>query len=226
MLRKCDFAPGEYYHIYNRGNDKRPIFLNHGDYFRFLLLLYVANHRQPIHLSDWQGKSLPMSVIWSKNYGEKLVDIGVYCLMPNHFHLLVREREEAGISKFMKKLLTGFSMYFNKKHNRTGKLFEGPFKASHVNNDRYLNYLFAYIHLNPIRTIDPIGWEKRVVRDPKSAEGFLNRYEYSSYPFYSGRHRPSDSILTPAVFPGYFSTHKAFSEFIRDWIHCQGESLP
>lgn len=225
MQRKCEFVPSEYYHIYSRGNDKREIFLDHSDYFRFLLLLFAANHRQPVHLSNWQGEALPMSLIWSKDYGERLVDIGVYCLMPNHFHILIREKDDESnkakpsIAIFIQKLLTGYSMYFNKKHGRTGKLFEGPFKATHVDNDRYLKYLFAYIHLNPVKTIDPTGWERHLIRDPETAKVFLAHYEYSSYPFYFGRRRPSDSILKSSSFPSYFLAPKEFSEFINDWIN-------
>lgn len=224
MQRKFNFAPGEYYHLYNRGNDKRQIFLNHSDYFRFLLLLYAANHRQPVHLSNWQGEVLPAGLIWSKDYGPKLVDIGAYCLMPNHFHLLVREKERntsdtPAVPIFMQKLLTGHSMYFNKKYGRSGKLFEGPFKATHADDDRYLKYLFAYIHLNPVKSIDPTGWVKKSIRHPETAKEFLNHYEYSSYPYYSGRKRLSDSIINAAAFPGYFSETKEFSDFIQDWIN-------
>ena len=80
--------------------------------------------------------------------GETLVDIGIYCLVPNHFHLLIKEKTENGISEFVKKVATGYSMYFNKKYERTGSLFEGPFKAKRIDTDEYLKYIFSYIHLN------------------------------------------------------------------------------
>lgn len=219
MQRKFNFTPGEYYHIYSRGTEKRTIFLDYGDHLRFLVLLHVANFHQVIHLSDWQGQSLPVNMLWSKSFGEKFVDIGAYCLMPNHFHLLVREKEDNGIPQFMKKLLTGYSMYFNKKYSRSGQLFEGTFKATHVANDEYLNYLFAYIHLNPVKTLNPKDWQEKIIRNKAKAQTYLEQYEYSSYPYYSGRPRPSDTILNPDAFPKYFSKSKEFGEFTEDWIN-------
>ncbi len=219
MQRKFNFAPEEYYHLYNRGTEKRTIFLDYGDYLRFLVLLHVANFSQPVHLSNHQGLSLPITTLWLKSFGDKLVDIGAYCLMPNHFHLLVREKKENGIPQFMKKLLTGYSMYFNKKRTRTGQLFEGTFKATHVNNDEYLKYLFAYIHLNPVKSLDPKNWKNKIIKNKELAQNHLDQYEYSSYPHYSGRMRPSDSILNPKVFPEYFTEYKDFSDFIKDWIN-------
>src|SRR3989344_5361141 len=145
-----------------------------------------------------QGQSLPITAFWLRSFGDKLVDIGAYCLMPNHFHLLVREKEDNGISQFMKKLLTGYPMY--------------------INNDAYLKYLFAYIHLNPVKINDPSGWKNKTIRRPETAKEFLTNYEYSSYPYYSGRARPSDSILNPKAFPDYFAKQKEFNEFIKDWI--------
>jgi len=224
MQRKFSFAPGEYYHLYSRGTEKRTIFLDYGDYLRFLVLLHVANFHQAVHLSDYcQGESLPISLLWTKSFGEKLVDIGAYCLMPNHFHILVREKKNNGIPQFMKKLLTGYSMYFNKKQTRTGKLFEGAFKATHVDNDEYLRYLFAYIHLNPVKSLDPKNWENKIIRNQATAQNYLDQYEYSSYPHYSGRARPSDSILNPKTFPEYFTEPKDFTDFIKDWINYSTE---
>lgn len=225
MQRKFSFAPGEYYHLYSRGTEKRTIFLDYGDYLRFLVLLHVANFHQAVHLSDYQSEPLPrrqagfpITMLWSRSFGDKLVDVGAYCLMPNHFHLLVREKKDNGIPQFMKKLLTGYSMYFNKKRVRTGKLFEGAFKANHVDNDEYLKYLFAYIHLNPVKSLNSKDWEEKIIRNKPTAQSYLDQYEYSSYPYYSGRVRPSDSILNPSAFPKYFIQPKEFSDFIKDWV--------
>src|SRR3989338_5483185 len=100
--------------------------------------------------------------------------------MPNHFHLLLKEIEMGGISQFMGKLSTAYSMYFNKKYERTGSLFEGRFKSSRIANDNYLHYLFAYIHLNPIKLIEPM-WKEKGINDFARAKEFLGRYNYSSY---------------------------------------------
>ena len=116
-----------------------PLFLDIPDRERFVKLLFVCNGTNPVVFKTIQG--LPLDKI---ERGETLVDIGLYCLMPNHFHLLVKEKKENGISMFMEKLSTSYSMYFNKKNERTGRIFENTFKATHVDNDEYLKYLFAY----------------------------------------------------------------------------------
>src|SRR3989339_706195 len=117
-LRKQSFAPGEYYHLYNRGTEKRIIFLDEQDYHHFLFLMYICNTTKSIELRNI-GESF--------DRGKTIVDIGAFCLMPNHFHILVREKIESKTSTYMRKLLTGYSMYFNKKYKRTGKLYEGVF---------------------------------------------------------------------------------------------------
>lgn len=100
--------------------------------------------------------------------------------MPNHFHLLIRENTEGGISKFMGKLLTAYSMYFNKKNERSGPLFTRPFRAVHVARDEHLNHLFSYIHLNCVDLIDK-DWKIHGIQDMNKAEKYLLEYPYSSY---------------------------------------------
>ena len=137
--------------------------------------------------------------------------------MPNHFHLLLYEKRESGISLFTEKLLTAYSMYFNKKNIRTGKLFEGRFKATHANSDEYLKYLFSYIHLNPVKIIDP-EWKENGIADRKKAEQYLENYLYSSYPDYSGRIREENPILDRNDFPRYFEDVRGFSRTIAEWL--------
>src|SRR3989338_5254383 len=127
MSRSFSFEVGEYYHCYSRGTEKRNIFLNKKDYERFIALLFACNSITTIHLSDYQKKTF--GEIFDIVRGDSLVDIGAYCLMSNHFHLLLHEKEEGGISIFMQKLITAYTMYFNKKYERTGALFAGRFKA-------------------------------------------------------------------------------------------------
>ncbi len=214
-LRKIGFQIDEFYHLYNRGNDKRKIFLTDNDYRRFICSLYAANSSEPIHLSDLRQWS---KQIWEQKRKKTLVDIGAYCLMPNHFHLLVREKGERGITTFMQKLLTSYSSYFNLKHGRTGKLFEGYFKATHVDNDPHLNYLYAYIHLNPVKITNPDGWPNKIVRNATAAKIFLDGYHYSSYQDYLGRQRQEKVILNPAAFPNYFDDKINFKRFLADWM--------
>ena len=164
-LRKQSFAPGEFYHLYNRGTDKRIIFANKKDYEHFLFLMYVCNTTKSIELRN---------VKEDFDREEIIVDIGSYCLMPNHFHILIHEKIEGGISKYMLKLMTSYSMYFNKKYRHTGKLYEGAFLAARIDNDAYLWQVSRYIHLNPIDA----GYD-------------FQHYKYSSIEYFTGNKRAS-----------------------------------
>src|SRR3989344_907844 len=155
MSRNFNISIGEFYHIYNRGVDKRNVFEKPNDYNRFLFLLYLCNSFEHVDLQKLFRQKKTFSEIFSLEIDKKLTTIGAYCLMPNHYHLLLRETSKNGISKFMQKLSTAYSMYFNIKRQRTGALFQGRYKARHIDNDNYLKYLFAYIHLNPIKIIAP-----------------------------------------------------------------------
>ena len=149
--------------------------------------------------------------------GESIVDIGAYCLMSNHFHLLVREQKEGGISKFLEKLSTAYSKFFNKKYERTGSLFEGRFRAAHVDSDEYLKYLFSYIHLNPVKLVDP-KWKENGIKDKIKSKGHLDSYRYSSYQDYRGLNREEGLILNRTVFPEYFNKPADFDDFIDEWL--------
>jgi putative transposase len=212
MGRNLVFAEDEYYHIYNRGVEKRKIFLDKNDYKRFIFLLRTANSDIPVHLSNYKGFSL-----LEIPKGDSLVHIGAWCLMPNHLHLLLREKQKDGISLFMKKLLTGYSMYFNTKYNRRGNLFERPFKAKHLDADNYLKYQYVYIHLNPIGIIDS-GWKEKNIKDHKKAREFLDSYQYSSFLDYLTEERDEKSILATEFFPEYFESLIDFEEMINEWI--------
>ena len=212
MERKFSFTENEYYHIYNRGTDKREIFAISDDYKRFVKILYLCNSVNPIKLRD-----IPKEEIFSYEREETIVNIGAYCLMPNHFHLLIRAKNDSGLSSFMEKVQTSHSMYFNKRYGRNGSLFQGPFKAEHVSRDEYLKYLFAYIHLNPIKLIDS-DWKEEGIKNFDKAEKFLSSYKHSSYRDYLGENRLENSILDTAVFPEYFKSSNQFKTFINFWL--------
>lgn len=214
MARAIIFGHGEYYHLYNRGTEKRNIFMRKGDYDRFLALLYLANQSESTELK-LQGRTL--EEISEPKKGEPLVEIAAYCLMPNHFHLLVRELKEGGVSKFMQKLMTGYTMYFNKKHDRSGSLFQGKFKAIHVADDRYLRYLVSYIHLNPVKLIEP-KWKETGISNQARAERYLETYTVSSYLDYLKRERIEKMILTKDSLPEYFSSGSDFKTFVTEWL--------
>ena len=147
-----------------------------------------------------------------------LVSIGAYVIMPNHFHIIITQTENGNVSKFMQKLTTAYSMYYNKKYKRTGGLFEGKFKSIHIPDDRYLKYLFSYIHLNPIKLIQP-KWKEEGIQNKKQSFQYLNEYEFSSYFDYKNIKRPYSLILSKNAFPEYFPTKKSFEKEIIEWVN-------
>jgi len=210
-VRRISFSFDEFYHLYSRGVDKRIIFLDDKDKKRFIRLLYVCNSIKPVVYKTIQGRALD-----EIETGEKLVAIGAYCLMPNHFHILVREINDGGIVKFMSKLLTAYSSYFNKKYERTGALFGSGFKAAHVDSDEYLKHMFAYIHMNPLKIINQ-RW-KSEKNDSEESLNFLKNYIFSSYPVYLNDNLEESYILNKNIFPVYFNNTKEWESSIRSWL--------
>ena len=216
MNRTTKFAPKEFYHLYNRGTEKRDVFMSPTDYTRFITLMLICN--QLDSAVKIEKKTLAELIkLKSENKGKRLIDIVSYCLMPNHFHILASEKEENGISKFMQKVMTGYTMYFNKKYERTGALFQGKFKATHVNEDRYLSYLVSYIHLNPIKLIEP-EWKEIGINDLKQAEKYLDNYKYSSYQDFLGVKRSENVILNRNRLPEYFSSGFDFKKSVIELL--------
>jgi putative transposase len=219
MFRKDPFVTGEYYHIYNRGIDKRVIFKLKRDYERFMILLYLANSDQSFRLDDILNKqNKTFNEILISDKGELLVSIGAWCLMTNHFHILVRQEVDGGITKFMRKLGVGYSMFFNIKYQRVGALFGGLFKSKLIGvDDNYMRQLFAYIHLNPLEKEFP-DWENKINKSSVQMKIFLESYRYSSYSDYIGTDRVEKNIIKPEKFPDYFEDTKSFKEFIKDYL--------
>jgi putative transposase len=178
MNRTVSFIPGEVYHLYNRGIDKQLIFRTAADYQRFQRLLYIRNSNKIIDMDRVKHKSLS-----EIDRGDPLVNIATYTLMPNHFHILIAEIEKGGISKFMQRLGTSYTMYINKKYERTGSLMCRPFRSSWIDSDEYLRWIFSYIHLNPQEIIKRGDYDS------------FKDYPYSSYHDYYDTVRDEGLIL-------------------------------
>lgn len=222
MSRNIIFAPSEFYHIYNRGTDKRIVFIDDHDYERFLILLFLCNDTKAVVVRDIlepyeSSTSVVSSSFWHEHEREQtLVDIGAYCLMQNHFHLFIREKVTSGTSQFMQKLSTAYTMYFNKRHDRTGALFQGRFKVRHIDDEAYFNWLFSYIHLNPVKLIAP-RWKEDGILDKRAAEKFMKGYTYSSFHDYFAEKRPESAILSTNTFPDHFEHLNDFAELVSYW---------
>lgn len=212
--RRSAFAVTEFYHIYNRGVDKRTIFVDGADHIRFVELLYLSNSTQPVNIRNIREE---VDSVFKFDGGEKLVAIGAYCLMPNHFHILVTPLVENGVQTFMRKVSTGYSMYFNKRYERSGVLFQGRYKSERVDSDEYLKYLYSYIHLNPLKLIEK-DWKEIGLKNISGAQEYLDDYRFSSYRDYCGSERGEGKILDTTKFPLYFPNRDQFLEEINTWL--------
>lgn len=190
MERQHPFIVGEFYHIYNRGVEKKNIYRTDGDRRHFQRLLYTRNSTGRID-SD-RVKGLPLRTI---KRGSCLTEVIAYCMMPNHFHLLLRESVEGGISAFMGKLGTAYSMFVNTKYERSGPLMCRPFRSKHVSNNDYFQWVFAYIHLNPRELVSQSS-RSDARSTSADLDRFLRNYPYSSFPDYVVGKRDESAILS------------------------------
>lgn len=195
MQRDVPFQDGEIYHVFNRGTNKMEIFNSVADYRRFQQLMYICNQIQAVQLSVLSREERRLEKIYEQERGAPLVSILAYSLMPNHFHILLRQEVENGISIFMRKVATGYSMYFNKSHERTGTLFQGKFKSKHIGDSWYLNHIFSYIHLNPVE-LQFARWKENISAVKKDIFPFLSGYAHSSYIDYFVKERPERGLIT------------------------------
>lgn len=177
-MRKTEFANGEFYHAYNRGVDKRDVFLDDKDYQRFVVSMILLNDEQDGLLERWRNLKRTNSEVKFAdfrrlNLRRPLVDIVAYCLNPNHYHFILKQLEDDGIKKFMHRLGTAYPMYFNKKNKRSGALFQGRFKSIYIDSNAYLLYLSAYVNQNHfIHGMGNDFWEYSSLKEYK---GFVNQ---------------------------------------------------
>ena len=198
-------ATEEIYHIFNRGVERRKIFTDKWEYRRALdTMSYYRFLEPPIRYSKYiiLEEKWRVQLLKSLLTSRLQVDILAFCLMPNHFHLLLKQTADAGISRFVSKFCDSYSKYFNIKHDRVGPLFQGPFKAVRVESEEQLIHLSRYIHLNPISSF--------LIKKTE-----LNSYPWSSLPEYLA---PQKNTLSNPKFIG--ELFKSPSKY-RDFVHNQ-----
>jgi putative transposase len=208
--------PQEYYHLYSRGVEKRKIFIQKSDYERFMALLYIMNQSEAFHFANFL-KIHKFEEIFEAPRSQPLVSILAFTLLPNHFHILIYEKEQGGITKFMGRLLTAYSMYFNLKYERSGPLFTHPFRSQHISDESQFLWIFSYLHLNAMGTIKK-DFKQKGIGDPAVAEKFLRSYKYSSYHEYNGVDRPESKILDLTMIPEYLLKSEFNMEKYKDWF--------
>ncbi len=214
-MRKEIFEEGNFYHIYNRGVDKRKIFNSDRDRARFIHTFYILNNFLTI---PPRFDFINLAPADDLKPIEPYVEVAAGCLMDNHFHLLLTPKGKNGITTLLHKFGTSYTMYFNKLNERTGRLFEGPFKAKHVDRQEYVTYLTQYIHLNPIDLFQA---------KPRTDDNLLSeleKYPWSTLPDYLGKNSRL-TILLPSKNGLSFRneildlTSKQYQEFLRELFH-------
>ena len=218
-MKKPQFVNGEIYHVYNRGVEKRTIFLENRDYFRFIHDLFEFNNQDLAPNNSYffnNRNSHGKNEILIRNPRKILVEILSFCLMPNHFHLMLRQISDNGVIKFMHRLGTGYTNFFNKKQERVGPLFQGRFKAVLVNDEVYLRHLLNYIHANPL-DIKFTEWRGKQLQSTKSALNFLENYRWSSFQDYIGK-RNFSSVSSRSFCLRLLGGAKEYKESLQDWL--------
>jgi putative transposase len=198
-MKRPSFISGNIYHIYNRGVDKRTVFLDDEDRFRFVHGLWEFNDRNPALNIYYKVAAIDQSMNPAQTASgiasaekerrrprDLLIKIHSFCLMDNHFHLLVEPIDDASLSIFMQKLGTGYTNYFNNKYERSGALFQGKFKAVAITNDAHFVHIPYYIHCNPL-DFKFYKWRKKEIENPREALKFLENYRWSSFQDYIGK---------------------------------------
>ncbi|MDP3762710.1 MAG: transposase [bacterium] len=205
-MRKEAIAPGEYYHIYNRGVSKRIIFYDESDYARMLFLILfcqspilVYNIGQRIKSFSKTGDFHLAPQIKKRILENRSVELTSFVLMPNHFHLKVCERDEGGISAYLQKVEIAYTKYFNAKYKHSGHLFQGPFKSVHVKTNEQALHLSAYLHRNPRELA---GWKNKE-----------QNYPWSSCQDYIGQNRWGEFVKRELILE-QFSSPKEYREFL------------
>ncbi|OGN13469.1 MAG: hypothetical protein A3J47_03880 [Candidatus Yanofskybacteria bacterium RIFCSPHIGHO2_02_FULL_43_22] len=209
----------DFYHTLNRGVDKRTIFLDKQDYLRFIHDLYELNNEDRVESTFGAFKNDPaLANVTKRKQRKLLVDILAFCLMPNHYHLLLAPRVENAIPKFMSKINIGYAKYFNQKYERTGALFQGRYKKILVTENIHFLHLPFYIHFNPLDLSYP-EWRDNKISNPKKALEFLESYRWSSHLDYLGiKNFPSvlNMDLLKEIFDGQNGYKKLTNSYLKD----------
>ena len=222
-MKQPIFADNQVYHVYNRGVEKRNIFLDDQDRYRFIHDLFEFNDETPAaniyykfnKLVGFQSYEVKPRKI-EREPRKTLINILAFCLMPNHFHLLLQQRKENGIVKFMQKLGTGYTMSFNQKYERSGSLFQGTYKAILVEKDSHFIHLPYYIHLNSLDIKFP-EWREREIKNYKEAMDFLENYHWSSFPDYIGK-KNFPSVTQRKILLEFFGGPEQYKKDTIKWL--------
>jgi len=208
------------YHVLNRGISFQPTFNSKRDFDRAIeVMKYYQNRETPIRYSKFMLLSSEVRQRILADLSKRkdfLVEVIAYCLMPNHFHFILKQLVENGISNFMAHFADSYTRYFNVKSERNGPLFQGRFKAVLVNEEKYFDYLPYYIHFNPLDLIEP-SWREGKIKNYQKAINFLNSYRWSSYLDYIGK-KNFPSVTQREFLLDIFGGEENYRSSIKKWL--------
>ena len=202
------------YHVLNRGVEKRTLFLDDADRARFVHDMWEFNDvKNATQVWHHQSRGLRNPYILK----DRIVDIHGWCLMDNHYHLLISEIAEGGLTKFARRLNVGYANYFNERYKRNGTLFQGRTKKIPILSDSHFLHILHYIHLNPLDTVAGAkNWRNLEIKNLNVALKHLEKYRWSSYLDYCGK-KNFPSILTTDLFKDVFGDYeKVIKRYIKD----------
>lgn len=222
-MKKPYFEAGRVYHIYNRGVEKRDVFMEDKDYLRFIHDLFELNNSEKnpnisYYFKNNQNQFMKVQPSYIKRKPRNLlVEILAFVLMPNHFHLILRQISENGIVKFMQKVGTGYTMFFNEKYDRVGGLFQGRFKAVLVDRDEYLIHLLNYIHFNPL----DLNYEGSTLIN---SMGKLKKYRWGSFLDYIGE-KNFPSVTSRQFLLDFFGSEEKYKKEAEEWLKEKNKNI-
>lgn len=220
LMRKNPFVPGEYYHIYNRTILNVPEFNDYKNAERLTQSFLIANSTKSSEAFQFLRNNKEATVDEALDIakrGEKLVDILSYAIMPEHYHLLLKELRDSGISDFIRKCNISIAKYVNIKNDRRGALFEGRFNAKHINTNEYLLHLSLYIHLNPLDIISGKDWRIHNLKDWFIEKEKLLNYPWSSLKSYLDNNHEDLIISGTEIILDQFDSNKDYELFLQEW---------
>ena len=211
---------GDFFHILNRGVEKRKIFLDQRDYLRFTNNIRDFNDKNNVPLSYFHRTRYgsPTSVKIVTKAENQLVDVLCWSLLPNHFHILAQEKIEGGSGAFTRKLTGGYTLYFNIMNKRSGVLFQGKSKIIKIEKDSHFSYLPFYIFSNPIELIEP-HWKEEGIKDLNKILKFLENYRYSSFPDIIGKENFFANINRNLFYEVFGTNAEKFQRDFGDWLN-------
>jgi len=220
-MRKIPIISGEIYHVCNRGVDHRKIFIDEEDYYRFIHDLFEFNDENSvINVNYFFNNKSAQSMDTRRPYiGPRkiLAEILAFSLMPNHYHLLIKPKTDAGGSELMKKINGGYARYFNNKYQRQGALFQGRYKAVLIENESHFIHIPYYIHANPLDMVAP-GWREGKIVDHKKALEFLENYRWSSFPDYIEK-KNFPSVTQRNLLLDISGGESKYKKHFTEWLH-------